>query len=397
MSIGNHKSLTNVLLRRFLRVGWMAAVAAAMPALAPEVLAAEPVPMVASPAGWVTPHFFDRQSAAVRVESGADRHWLLLEQQVNAAQNETFSHDVRQILTVSGVQDGANISIDFNPSYESLTLHWARIWRGTNHLDRLDTNKVKLIRQERELDQYLLNGEQSAVLVMDDVRVGDIVDYAYSVKGANPVFGGRFSSSVRAQLNEPVERLLTRVLWPSQRHLYAKAHSCSIQPAVVSKKDGVEYTWDLKQVPAFHVEDSLPVWCDPEPWVQLSEFKSWAEVNQWAMALFQTSSPLSAEISNNVAGWKKIAGQEQQALAVLRFVQDDVRYFGVEIGANAEKPTDPSTVFSRRFGDCKDKSLLFVSILRALGIEAFCMKPLLLRDLGRLVRQVLEQRPAQEA
>ncbi len=34
---------------------------------------------------------------------------------------------------------------------------------------------------------------------------------------------------------------------------------------------------------------------------------------------------------------------------------------------------------------------------RALGIEAFCMKPLLIRDLGRLVRQVLEQRPAQEA
>jgi PAS domain S-box-containing protein len=34
---------------------------------------------------------------------------------------------------------------------------------------------------------------------------------------------------------------------------------------------------------------------------------------------------------------------------------------------------------------------------RALGIDAFCMKPLLLPDLGRLVRQVLEQRPAQEA
>src|SRR6266446_3129482 len=34
---------------------------------------------------------------------------------------------------------------------------------------------------------------------------------------------------------------------------------------------------------------------------------------------------------------------------------------------------------------------------RALGIEAFCMKPLLIRDLGRLVRQVLEQHPAQEA
>jgi two-component system, cell cycle sensor histidine kinase and response regulator CckA len=35
--------------------------------------------------------------------------------------------------------------------------------------------------------------------------------------------------------------------------------------------------------------------------------------------------------------------------------------------------------------------------VRALGIEAFCMKPLLLHDLGRLVRQVLEQHPTQEA
>ncbi|MGH7981478.1 MAG: transglutaminase-like domain-containing protein, partial [Limisphaerales bacterium] len=32
---------------------------------------------------------------------------------------------------------------------------------------------------------------------------------------------------------------------------------------------------------------------------------------------------------------------------------------------------DPSTVFSRRFGDCKDKSLLFVAIVRALGFQAF--------------------------
>jgi signal transduction histidine kinase/CheY-like chemotaxis protein len=34
---------------------------------------------------------------------------------------------------------------------------------------------------------------------------------------------------------------------------------------------------------------------------------------------------------------------------------------------------------------------------RTLGIDAFCMKPLLIRDLGRLVRQVLEQGPFQEA
>ena len=52
-------------------------------------------------------------------------------------------------------------------------------------------------------------------------------------------------------------------------------------------------------------------------------------------------------------------------------MQDEVRYFGIEMGSSTVKPGDPSTVFSRRFGDCKDKSLLFVTILRALGIEAY--------------------------
>jgi len=139
---------------------------------------------------------------------------------------------------------------------------------------------------------------------------------------------------------------------------------------LVAGTEAVEYVWDLRQVPGVPAEDSLPAWCDPEPWVQLTDFKTWAEVNQWAAALFQITSPFSPELSRKIADWKQISGREQQILTALRFVQDDVRYFGIEIGANSEKPADPSVVFSRRFGDCKDKSLLFVTILRALGIEA---------------------------
>jgi arylamine N-acetyltransferase len=324
----------------------------------------------APPSSWVKPQFFNQQPSTNLLDSSADQHLLLLERQINALQNETFFHSVRQILTMAGVQKGATLTMDFNPSYQSLTLHWARIWRGAQYSDRLDTNKVNVVQQERDLDQSILNGKKSVILVLDDVRVGDIIDYSYSIKGANPVFGGHFSSAIPVRMEQPAERLLTRVLWPSQRHLYAKAHECSVQPALVAGKEVVEYTWDLRQVPGVALEDFLPAWCDPEPWVQLSEFKTWAEVNQWASALFQITSPGSPDLSRKIAEWKQITSREQQILTVLRFVQDEVRYFGIEIGASTEKPADPSAVFSRRFGDCKDKSLLFVTILRALGFEA---------------------------
>jgi hypothetical protein len=330
-----------------------------------------PITRVGPPSSWVKPQFFNRQSSFGALDSGADDQVLLLENQINPAQNEIFVHSARRILTMTGVQKKSMLTTDFNPAYQSLTLHWARLWRGDQHLDRLDTNRLKVVQPEREMDQFVLNGQHSTILVLDDVRVGDIIDYAYSVKGENPVLGGHFSADIPVQLEQSADRLLARVVWPSQRHLYAKVHGCEVQPAVTVGKESIEYTWDVRQIPGLTLEDELPGWYDPQPWVQLSEFRTWAEVNQWAAALFRGAGAFSPELARQIANWKRIQGQEERTLAVLRFVQDQVRYFGIEIGASAEKPGDPSAVFARRFGDCKDKSLLFVAILRTLGIEAY--------------------------
>lgn len=337
------------------------------------------------PGKWVRPQLFSGDSSANPSDSTADDHLLLREHQINAVENEEFFHSDRRILTMDGVQNDSTLRIDFDPNYESLTWHWARIWRDGRHLDRLDTNSIQVVRREQDLDEAMLNGEKTAILVLDDVRVGDVIDYAYSVKGENPISSGHFTAVAPVQGMEPADRLLTRILWPRGKGLYAIGHGCSLQPVTLTDKSTIEFTWDSRDMPALPVEDSLPAWFDPEHWVQVSDFRTWAEVNQWALKLFQSAdaSPFSAELSAKIAEWRHIPNKEEQILTVLQFVQDQVRYFGIEIGASSEKPTDPSTVFSRRFGDCKDKSLLFVTILRALGIQAF---PVLVNStLGRSI------------
>src|SRR5690606_16334671 len=61
---------------------------------------------------------------------------------------------------------------------------------------------------------------------------------------------------------------------------------------------------------------------------------------------------------------------EQQILAALRMVQDDIRYFSLALAESTHRPTPPGMVLERRFGDCKDKSLLAVTLLRELGFDA---------------------------
>jgi transglutaminase-like putative cysteine protease len=334
------------------------------------VVVTDAKPMVAPPSKWIVPLPFERLSKQTKIDLGEEQHWLLLNRQINGQENEFYSHSVRQILTSAGVQKGSHISIEFDPTYQSLTLHWVRLWRGTNLLNRLDLAKIKVIQQERELDQYLFNGEQSAVLLLEDVRAGDIVDYAFTIRGHNPVFSGKFTGSVPVQIQQPVERLATRVLWPVQRRLYTKNHGTAVKPVVLRKGNFFEYTWDCRKVAGLPYEDALPGWYDPEPWVQLSEFEKWGDVNQWAMGLFTNTAPFSPELTQKISEWRRLAIRETRLLTILKFMQDEVRYLGIEIGPNSHKPSSPSTVFERRFGDCKDKTMLFITVLRALGTEA---------------------------
>ena len=58
-----------------------------------------------------------------------------------------------------------------------------------------------------------------------DVRVGDVVEYAYSVQGHNPVFGGHHFGSFDLDWDVPVAHRHARLLWPRERPLHWKLHN----------------------------------------------------------------------------------------------------------------------------------------------------------------------------
>jgi transglutaminase-like putative cysteine protease len=76
-------------------------------------------------------------------------------------------------------------------------------------------------------------------------------------------------------------------------------------------------------------------------------------------------------LQKQIEQWQAAStNSEHRLLHALEFVQDEVRYLGMEGGIQSHKPSDPSLVFARRYGDCKDKALLLCTILTRLGVEA---------------------------
>lgn len=300
--------------------------------------------------------------------------YLLLENQIHVTSStiERYHRRVQKVLTASGLNDVSQLEFDFEPSYQELQIHHIRILRGGETIEALKPKEIKVIQQEKELDQQLYNGTFSAITFLSDVRQGDVIDYAYSVNGENPVMRGHFSNSFSVDLNQPVEKLRWRLLYPQSRSLYIQNHGTEIKPATRTIGNETEYVWERNDVKAIEAENLTPSWFNLYSYVQLSEFASWEDVVNWAAPLYKISHPLSPKLEQQINKWRAESNQpEQQLISALRFTQDEVRYLGVELDAYSHQPSQPSVVFERRFGDCKDKSLLLVSILNSLDIEAY--------------------------
>jgi Domain of Unknown Function with PDB structure (DUF3857) len=353
-----HPVAFGILLSLFLSVG---AVAGGIKGHGNVSISEEPAWIAPSPAGSSKP----AGSADV-----GEVH-VLFDKQVNVETHQTFVRVVRKILNSTGIQNGSQVSAMFDPACSTLALHRIQIRRGEQLLNRLDPDNLQVLQRERELERHVYNGQLSVVALLNDVRLGDEIECSYTVTGANPIFDGKFFDSFALQFPGTLQHFRFRLLWPEGRKLFTRNQNTKLQPTIRELGHTREYVWEATDLPAMMPEFNAPGWYDPYPRVQLSEFGTWQETAQWAARIFKPVTRVSPALEHQIAEWKSNASSPDAALlAALQFVQDEIRYLGIEVGKQTHEPTDPSTVFERRFGDCKDKALLLCSILNRLGFHA---------------------------
>ncbi|MGB8352957.1 MAG: DUF3857 domain-containing protein [Chthoniobacteraceae bacterium] len=320
---------------------------------------------------WIKPQIPDLTMPVKSGQTGNGTRDLLIDEQVNARENADYIHYAIQFLSQNGVEENSRLTFTFDPSCQTLVLNKLIVYRNGKASDRLAAQEVKLLHREEGLDRLLYDGRLSAVLILEDIRVGDIVEYAYTIRGANPIFDGHYFDSFSTLWDFPVDRVYHRLIWPAGHKLGVKSFGEDLQPTITPVGQNTEYVWEKKAIPALASDGDLPSSFDPYNWVQLSEFQSWSEVAHWACKLFTVQETDAGELREQVDAIKPIGDRKKEVVAALRFVQDNIRYLGIEVGAHSHKPYPIATVLQRRFGDCKDKALLLCALLRQLGFEAY--------------------------
>ena len=320
---------------------------------------------------WITINQIDYHNEKLAGEAENGVLDMGFEKQVSLVDRCCYYKKTIKILSDAGVQNGSEISLNFDPVYEQLTFYNIHIIRNGQTINKLQLSKFRTIQQEKELERHTYDGSLTALLVLDDVRKDDIIEYSYSIKGFNPIFKDKYADDFNCNYAVPVSHIYYKLIVPAKRNVIIKNRNTNIAPLVNKKDSETIYEWRLEDVPALHLESKTPEWFDPYAIIMISEFKNWNELSNWVAQLFPRNPHLSPQLIKKIDDIKNsYASDAGRVLAALHFVQDEIRYMAVEIGVNSHKPNSPDKIFAQRFGDCKDKSYLLVTMLNAMGIEA---------------------------
>ncbi|MCB8994691.1 MAG: DUF3857 domain-containing transglutaminase family protein, partial [Bacteroidales bacterium] len=317
---------------------------------------------------WVKTVNIPDKSSFSKYDVSSGYYLTLADYQVNLETSEYFTHQVLNVVSYSGITNASQLAIEYDTSYQKLKIHHLYVWRKGEKIDRTNILSMEIMNNENNLGQGLYMGQITAYDILDDIRKDDLIDFSYTIEGENPIFDNEKYLFVPLDVSNHIDLLSIRILFLKDRDYSYKCEECD-SSLITSETDGyrqLEIHFD--SLAALNLENNIPSWIIPYKYFILSSFKSWKEVNAWAQNTFALSKePELDEVFKEIFSGEE--NTDEKINKIINYVQDDIRYMGIESGIGSIKPFPPEQVVRQRYGDCKDKSLLMVSLLKKIGVE----------------------------
>ena len=207
------------------------------------------------------------------------------------------------------------------------------------------------------------------------LQPGDVIDVEYRRDDRQQsVFGDYFGEVYYFADSVPALHISATLVTPADRTFHFHQRKLDGEPAVALRDDGKTrvYTWTRTDVAKVRAEDMMPGPRELYPQVQVTTYASWDEFAHWWWNMIRDQQIASPAIKEKVA--ELVAGKDarmDKVRAIYEFVTGDITYQAVPFGPHGYQPYTTTAIFEKREGDCKDKALLFNTMLHEVGIDAF--------------------------
>jgi hypothetical protein len=287
---------------------------------------------------------------------------------------KTFRRVV-QILTEAGASRLREQQFGYVPGHQKFAVQWLRVVRPNGSVVSAAPSQVQESDVPAPVSTSPVYSDQKIVrMSLSGVAAGTILDVEFTVNELKPALKGDFSQSFVFTPGASVERARLLLEVPSSVTPRIREENLDFKRATKTTNGRTVYSWVRDQTPKIRMEpfaaDSNGVIME----VRLGSPLTWNDVSHWYADLsrdrYRATPQLTRTVDSLVAGAKT---RDDSIRAVHRWVAQDIRYVGIELGIGGYQPRMPDSVIATGYGDCKDKATLFVAALDHLGIRAYPM------------------------
>jgi hypothetical protein len=315
--------------------------------------------------GWVDscPYRID-----FKAKEAGDVTYLLFDQQIHAGLGQTYFHVALRLETMEAVHNESPWRLNFEPGHQQITLHSIKTWRGKAQFDHANLSSARVV--NRQAAGSALQDRLALLLMLDDIRPGDVLEWCYTVESRPLLLPEHCASIFTLPAGAAVGKFYFSVLFNPSRPMQWRSSVPEWQPVEKQDKGGILWVWTRDNYPGLRAEENTPDWHIAYPWIQISDCPDWGTIAAaFAEAWKEDEDDATVrEIAGEIAaGAGSIIEQTEKAIQI---VQDEYRHLAVKWELDGQPPMAPGVVARRRYGDCKDLSFLLVHLLKRLGVPA---------------------------
>jgi transglutaminase-like putative cysteine protease/Flp pilus assembly protein TadD len=331
---------------------------------------------------WKSPHFSVEPKAlyeaasAVAAPDGAFATILVDDDSYTideAGRTTHVGHVVYKVITQKGAEEWDSFSVDWAPWHEARPEIRVRVIAPDFSVRELDPKAITET-PAREGDYKIYSDGKRLRAPFPAIAPGVVVEEEYIERETEPFFSaGRVGEVSFGRERVPVAHSRLVLDAPASLPLhFGNLLLPDLKPAQTAANGRVTYTYELGPLEGFEPhEPNLPPDVPRYPEIRYSTGASWQAIAaEYAKIVDAHTAPAAVQpiVDKLTAGKKSVADKEA---AILDYLDREVRYTGIEFGEAALVPHDPAETLAHKYGDCKDKATLLVTMLRAAGIPAY--------------------------
>jgi hypothetical protein len=323
---------------------------------------------VEPPGPWVEDEPYE--SSAAPAKDGLHVTHLCWARQVDAGTGRSFHVTATRLETTLAVQHESQWSLELDARTQRVTLHWLRIVRGGERIDHLRPGRMRLLQRETQLERLVLDGRWTLLVVLDDVRVGDVVEAAYTYETQDPIRPGACEAFFMVPPQTVVARYRLSVNFTTGAEPRWQSSPDTPERREETLADGRRrWSWSGAQAEPREPEPNAPGNWLGHVWVQVSDLTGWPALATRVAAKW--SEVADAEALVDLPAFTRPERVDADAiLGLVTHLQEEFRYLSLDLQAGGWVPSTPSAVARRRHGDCKDFAWLATVVLRGWGVKA---------------------------